>query len=110
MTLRYDNHGRPIGLDWEVCNDGNPRPYIWSDFMRIAAGKKPKHPNTIRLGIGRGGNVWMGLEKERQIIDVYEGTEFGPQEIARMFDVTPKTVYRVLNRCGIELRSRRKAS
>ncbi len=107
--LRYDNYGRPIGLDWTVCNDGNPMPGVWnSEYInKLNAGKKPKHPYTLRPGIGRGGNVWMGAEMERQIIDVYENTTFGPYDIAAMFGITHKTVYRVLKRCDVPLRSRR---
>jgi hypothetical protein len=71
---------------------------------------KRKHPNTLRPGSGRGGNVWMGAETERQIIDVYENTNFGPYDIAEMFGITHKTVYRVFKRCEVTLRSRRKAS
>lgn len=108
MTLRYDNHGRPIGLDWTVCNDGNPRPEVWSDWHQKLKANKAKHPFTINPGIGRGGNVWMGAEKERQIVDVYQNTRFGPYEIAEMFGITHKTVYRVLQRCEVPLRSKRR--
>lgn len=111
MTLRYDNHGRPIGLDWTVCNDGNPQPLVWDpDYtLKLAQGKKPKHPYTLRPGIGRGGNVWMGAELEAQIIDVYELTNHTPTEISRMFGFTLKTFYRVLKRNDIQLKSRRAA-
>lgn len=107
--LRYDNHGRPVGLDWTVCNDGNPRPEVWKYwFLTRDQRRKLKHPLTINPGIGRGGNVWMGAEKERQIIDVYQNTLYGPYEIADMFGITHKTVYRVLKRCDIPLRSKRR--
>lgn len=49
----------------------------------------------------------MGVQLERQIIDVYVLTEKGPYEIAEMFGITHKTVYRVLHRNDIPLRNRR---
>lgn len=110
MTLRFDAHRRPLGLDWTVCNDGNPRPEIWSDWYERVRTHKKRHPNTLNPGIGRGGNVWMGAALERQIIDVYELTEFGPYAIAEMFGITHKSVYRVLDRNDIQLKSRRVAS
>jgi hypothetical protein len=108
VTLRYDAHGRPVGLDWTVCNDGNPQPHIWSDWQQRLLERKKKHPNTLNPGIGRGGNVWMGAEMERQIIDVYTMTRFGPYDIAEMFQITHKTVYRVLHRNDIPLRAKQK--
>jgi hypothetical protein len=108
VTLRLDAHGRPIGLDWTVCNDGNPRPEIWSDWhLKVKANKK-RHPDTLNPGIGRGGNVWMGAKMEAQIVDVYQNTRFGPYDIAEMFGITHKTVYRVLQRNDIPLRSKRR--
>jgi predicted DNA-binding protein YlxM (UPF0122 family) len=50
----------------------------------------------------------MGAEKERQIIDVYTLTRFSPYDIAAMFSITHKTVYRVLKRNEIPLRPRQK--
>jgi hypothetical protein len=110
VTLRFDAHGRPRGLDWSVCNDGIPHPEVWSDWSQRFREYKKKHPNTLNPGIGRGGNVWMGIKQERQIIDVYELTNFGPYAIAEMFGITHKSVYRVLERNDVPLRSRRKAS
>lgn len=110
MTLRYNDHGRPVGLDWTVCNDGKPNPRIWSDWSQKLKSNKKRHPDTLNPGVGRGGNVWMGAEKEQQIIDVYENTNFGPYDIAEMFSITHKSVYRVLQRNDIPLRSRRVAS
>ena len=109
MTLRFDAHGRPRGLDWTVCNDGNPRPEVWDPtYLTRMTGNRPKHPGTKNLGIGRGGNVWMGAELERQIIDVYTLTKYGPYEIANMFNFTQKTIYRVLKRCEIPLRPKQR--
>jgi len=50
----------------------------------------------------------MGAELERQIIDVYTLTKYGPYEIANMFNFTQKTIYRVLKRCEIPLRPKQR--
>lgn len=50
----------------------------------------------------------MGAELEDQIIDVYENTLNSPLEIARMFEFTPKTIYRVFRRNHIKLKSERR--
>lgn len=107
--LKLDSHGRPIGLDWTICNDGKSRPEVWK-YWHLTPNelRKLKHPLTINPGIGRGGNVWIGLELERQIIDVYQKTLFSVYEIAEMFGITHKTVYRVFKRCDIPLRTKRR--
>lgn len=60
-------------------------------------------------GIGRGGNVVLADDIQEQICDMYQEDKKSAFEIARKFDVTPKTVYRTLRRNDIPVRSKSSA-
>lgn len=103
MTLRYNEHGRPVGLDWTVCNDGNSRPEVWGLRPVRKSGKK-RQP-IMNPGIGRGGNSRLPVEIEEKIIEMYTVQEMAAIAIAKQLGSTAKTVFRVLRRNDIPTRT-----
>lgn len=93
MTLRY-HHGKPVGLDWNVCY--NPE---------VSAPKERAPRTDIKNpGSGRGQLQRLASDIEAQIIEMYQkGMTAYP--IAKAFNITHKTVYRVLQRNDIPTRS-----
>lgn len=119
--LRYDNHGRPIGLDWTVCNDGNPQPHIWSNWRPEKKRRRGRKRPVMNPGVGRGGVHKFSPEKDALIVKMYTEELLPAYVIAERINSTPKTVWRVLGRNNIQKRtnstvqklryqSRRKAS
>lgn len=107
MTLRYDGHGRPVGLDWTVCNDGNPRPEVWSDWtpQRPWYRKARKKKRVANPGVGRGGVNKFSPEKDALIVKMYTEDLLPAYKIAEAINSTPKTVWRVLKRNHIQKRT-----
>jgi DNA invertase Pin-like site-specific DNA recombinase len=102
VTLRYNDHGKPVGLDWSVCNDGNSQPEVWG-FVPKKKGKK-RQP-IMNPGIGRGGNSRLPVEIEEKIIEMYTEKEMAAIAIAKELGSTAKTVFRVLRRNDIPTRT-----
>lgn len=105
MTLRYDGYGRPVGLDWTVCNDGNPRPEIWSNWQPPQ--KRKRYPRAVRnTGVGRGGVHKFSPEKDALIVKMYTEDLMPAYMIAERINSTPKTIWRVLKRNHIQKRTK----
>lgn len=91
MTLRFDALGRPCGLDWATVSASCPQdPSVWSDASVV----KPKRSDAR-----------LPDETETEIVRLYvEGTSVA--ETCRQTEVHALTVSRVLDRNGIERRTR----
>lgn len=85
MTNRYDERGRPVGLDWNVINAGCPQdPSVW----KKAATETAKSPAKL------------GDETEAAIVRMHhEGLRAA--EIAESLDIATATVGKVLDRRGV---------
>lgn len=107
MTLRYDTHGRPRGLDWTICNDGSNDISIWSTWSR----PKPRRrrPDIKNPGSGRGQLQRLPADIESAIITMYQNEMKSAFDISKVYDITPKTVYRVLKRNDIPVRTMSRA-
>lgn len=110
MTLRYGHDGKPVGLDWSVCNDGKPRPEVWQAFSTPAKSKqakavrKPKEPREGQASRNR-----TAPEIEQQIITLYRDHKLPANEVGRRCGLTAVTVFKVLKRNGVTTRSRAEA-
>ena len=111
MALRYDEHGTPIGLDWAVHNDGNPRPEVWTNW-RPPAPKERADGTTVEEEQARTTHSRKRLSPavEGQIIRMYRDEGKSARECALAAGVKPPTVFKVLNRNGIESRGRNQTS
>lgn len=111
MTLRYDDNGKPIGLDWTVCNDGNPRPEVWTNW-RPPAPKERADGTTVEEEQERTTHSRKRLSPavEAQIIRLYRDEHKSARECAMATGVKPPTVFKVLNRNGIASRGRTQTS
>jgi hypothetical protein len=105
VTLRYDNHGRPVGLDWKVCNDGNPRPEIWSNWQAPKKRRNRSRKPIMNPGIGRGGAKRFSPEKDALIVKMYVEDQMPAYKIAEVINSTPKTIWRVLKRNKVQKRT-----
>lgn len=107
MTLRFDNHGRPRGLNWTVCNDGNPRPEVWGINALQPRRKKPgsKRREIMNPGVGRGGVQKFSDEKDALIVKMYLEDKLPAYKIAKAINSTPKTIWRVLKRNDVQKRT-----
>lgn len=101
MTLRYNSRGKAIGLDWSVCNDGNPQPEVWglnpTPKAKPVKAIKPvgeKNPNGQRIP----------AEKEREIIRLYTEQQLSGLQVAARVGVSVVTVFKSLHRNGVEVR------
>jgi DNA invertase Pin-like site-specific DNA recombinase len=101
MTLRYDEHGKPIGLDWNVCSDGTFRPEVWN--WRAPATKErggedepADSPNHSRKR--------LSPATEALIVRMYRDENKSARECALAAGVKPPTVFKVLGRNGVPSR------
>lgn len=111
MTLRYDERGKPVGLNWDTCTDGNPNPEAWR-----SAGLKPNEPKVQadleqaaeRIGNAPGhpGRQRLARSVERQVITMYTDQLMSALEIGRAVGIQPATVFKVLKRNNVPTRSR----
>lgn len=111
MTLRYDEHGKPIGLDWTVCTDGNPRPEVWTNW-RPPAARQRADGTTVEEEQERTTHSRKRLAPavEAQIIRMYRDENKSARECAIATGVKPPTVFKVLARNGIASRGRTQTS
>ena len=105
MTLSYNDHGKPIGLDWSTHTDGNPRPEVWTSW-RPPAPKERSADQTEGDEQTRTTHSRKRLAPatEALIIRMYRDEEKSARECALAAGVKPPTVFKVLNRNGIESR------
>lgn len=102
MTLRYDEHGKPVGLDWSVCTDGNPRPEVWTNWRPpkrqdgTGEEQEEREPTHSRKR--------LAPVVEALIIRMYRDEKKSARECALAAGVKPPTVFKVLRRNGIESR------
>lgn len=104
MTLRYEDR-TPVGLDWSVCNDGNPNPEVW----KAAPVVKPKdegEPKPARAKSDNPPNRRLSRATEMQVIRLYRDGLKSSKAVAQELGIQPATVFKVLKRNGIETRSR----
>lgn len=101
MTLRYNNRGKPVGLDWSVCNDGNPQPEVWG----MNPAPRPKLTKEIKpVGEKNPNGQRIPAEKEREIIRLYTEQQLSGLQVAARVGVSVVTVFKSLDRNGIEVR------
>lgn len=106
MTLRLDEHGKPIGLDWTVCTDGDPHPEVWTNWRPL----KPKEPGVGQTieeeqeGSQTRGRQRLSAATEALIIRMYRDEGKSSRECALAAGVKPPTVFKVLKRNGVESR------
>lgn len=102
MTLRYDEHGKPVGLDWSVCTDGNSRPEVWTNWRppkrQESDGTEPEERETTHS------RKRLAPAVEALIIRMYRDEKKSARECALAAGVKPPTVFKVLRRNGIESR------
>ena len=111
MSFRYDHKGKPVGLDWSVCNDGSARPDVWR-----MAGLRPNEPKVRadleqaaeRTGNAEGHAARQRLSRaiERKVINMYVDDEMSALQIGREIGIQAATVFKVLKRNHVPTRSR----
>lgn len=102
MTLRYDEHGKPIGLDWTVCTDGNPQPAVWTNWRPTAAKERGGEEQEDREPTHS--RQRLSPATEALIIRMYRDELKSARECAMAAGVKPPTVFKVLNRNGVPSR------
>jgi DNA invertase Pin-like site-specific DNA recombinase len=106
VTTRYDEHGKPIGLDWAMCTDGDPRPEVWTTW-REPAPKERGVGSTVEEEQEEGqvrSRKRLSPATEGLIIRMYRDEGKSARECALAAGVKPPTVFKVLNRNGIPSR------
>lgn len=107
MTLRFDPHGKPVGLNWSLLTDGSWHPEVWTDWRppkprakadNTTVEEEARTPKPTRLR--------LSAATERQIISKYTDDRLSALEIAAQLGIRPSTVYKVLRRRGVPTRSR----
>lgn len=100
MTLRFDDRGRPVGLDWSVCNDGKSRPDLWETLP------KAKTPSTskVRSLTGRGRKT-MEPAVVRSVIELYRDN-YSAVQIATQLGIASSSVFKVLRDNNVPTRSK----
>jgi DNA-binding CsgD family transcriptional regulator len=107
VTLRYEK-GKPVGLDWTVCNDGQGDPSVW--HTAILPSNEPKVRRELKqAGIGRGGATRLASAVEEQVIELYRDERKSAKEIASIIGIQPATVFKVLRRNKVPTRSKSEA-
>ena len=101
MTLRFDANGKPVGLDWSVCNDGTDRPEVWKTW-RAPKPKTVEEEGEERAATHSRQRIAPALEA--RIIRMYRDEGRSARECAEAAGVKPPTVFKVLKRNGIESR------
>lgn len=107
MTLRYGHDGKPVGLDWTVCNDGNPRPEVWGEGLK--QDRPPKEPKAVAvrpIGSTNYNGQRIPAEKEQEIIRLYTEEEMSGLNISKQVGVTVTTVFKSLHRNGVPMRGK----
>ena len=104
MTLRYRAVGTkqiPVGLDWNVCNDGNPDPAVWNKKL------KPNEPGVTAELKRAGGFVQrLAAEIEEEVIRLYRDEKWSATMVAEKVNIRQGTVFKVLRRNNIPSRSK----
>jgi DNA invertase Pin-like site-specific DNA recombinase len=100
MTLRYDDNGKPVGIDWGVCNDGNPRPEVWTNW-RPAPKEQGDDEQENRPTHSR---KRLSPATETLIIRMYRDENKSARECALAAGVKSPTVFKVLERNGVPSR------
>lgn len=106
MTLRYGHDGKPIGLDWDVCNDGNPQPELWGGTLRSDKPKEPKAVKISPVGSTNNNGQRIASEKEQEIIRLYTEEEMSGSQISKLVGCTVTTVFKSLHRNGVPMRGK----
>lgn len=142
MALRHDEHGKPVGLDWDTISAGCPQdPSVWktlparrqgtrleaeteAEIVRMhlegmtnadiaeAVGVSAKTVSVVldRCDItenrGRGSGQRTPQDVVREIIRLYTEHDMAGAEIGRRVGVRHATVYKILRRNGVAVRSR----
>jgi transposase-like protein len=104
VTLRFDEHGKPIGLDWSVCNDGNPTPQIWMDWRPRRAKAGGQTVEQEAEGRQTHDRKRLSPATEALIIRLYRDENKSARECAETAGVKSPTVFKVLARNGIASR------
>lgn len=97
MTLRYDHLGKPCGLDWDVCNDGNPRPEVW-----LKAGLARTKPQPEE----RAAPKRLTPQTEAKVVRLYRDEQLSAQQVADRLGIQSGTVFKVLRRKGVATRTK----
>lgn len=110
MTLRIVG-GKPVGLDWGVCNDGNENPSIWSGKSKKAPKPKPvsEKPTKQKAIADRAQALRLAVEIEAEILVMYRDELQPATRIAKHFNISHQTVYKVLQRNNVPVRSKSEA-
>lgn len=98
MTLRYNHLGKPIGLDWSVCTDGNPRPEIWG--LKADTPKPARAPGVPRT------RTQLTPVIERQVIELYTEGQKSALQIADQVGIASASVFKILRRNDVPTRSK----
>lgn len=100
MTLRSDEKGKPVGLDWSVCNDGTSSPEVWKQAARRIPAE-PRDEDAERPGPKR-----LAPAIEARVIRMYRDRLMSALEIGRELGIQSATVFKVLKRNNVPTRSR----
>lgn len=106
MTLRMED-GKPVGLDWSVCTDGQQRPEVWRQERVAKAAKSPKEDDGDRPERASTKRLLPGVERE--VIRLYRDEGLSALKVGAELSIQPATVFKVLKRNGVETRSRSEA-
>lgn len=105
MTLRFDANGKPVGLDWSVCTDGEQRPEVWKNW-RARKPQEPQESGDEDQENRRPGPQRLEASVERRVIRMYRDEELSALRIAREIGIQSATVFKVLKRNGVPTRTR----
>lgn len=101
MTLRYED-GRPVGLDWNACYDGNYDENIW----RKANDLKPKPVRRQKKSTSGLGRKSTPIEMQLEIVRLYRDEKLSLNQISAKLGCVNATVLRMLQRHGVPTRSK----
>lgn len=105
MTLRYDQHGKPIGLDWTACTDGTFRPEVWNWRASATKERGTSHAGEDEQTDGPNhSRKRLSAATEALIIRMYRDENKSARECALAAGVKPPTVFKVLGRNGVPSR------
>lgn len=106
MTLRFDERGKPAGLDWSSCTDGKPDPRVWRQPKEVAKALASCEAENNEERPERASTKRLSPAVERSVIHMYRDEQKSAIQVGKALGIQPATVFKVLNRNGVATRSR----
>lgn len=109
MSLRFEGK-KPVGINWDICNDGKSDPSVWRNANKPALEpgmkRELKRAAIKTPGIGRGGAQRLPAEVEVEVIAQYRDQKLSALTVAANLGIRSATVFKVLRRNNVPTRSR----